>query len=1220
MTQDELKRNQQSDERERSTLDGGLLVIKASAGSGKTYTLSRLYIELLLFEPGADGLLHLRKTGDYHHHILAITFTNKATDEMKHRIVAELHQLATDPKQSKYHSYFKKYCTPEAFVGMKQAAQSALTSILMNYSSMNVSTIDSFFQKVMRNFARELDRDYNYEIQVDGDFAVRSAVNAFLTSLGNDASRMDTASGNDKRTTVEAWVRDFISSNVEQDMRWNFYADERLVDLAKKMEDELFRSRMADIRNYLSRTDSYGNQRSDLSKIHRFKQCLTHARDYYKERYTTHFLTAFRDVMARHGITDDDLNGNQPLKSFILANKMKEGKKNSTIANRKSAIYKVDDSTISKNFLKHHEPCDEAKAEIVQLVNDLIACFDRWQMLESMISSVGLLGLLGEIDLKLEQYRKDNNVVLIADTNDLINMLVRGDNAVPFIYERVGTWINHFMIDEFQDTSHKQYENFYPLLCESLSQGRSKPFSLLIGDSKQSIYRFRNADPTLFRDKVNTDFATKGLRLSNLPTNFRSLNQVVTFNNLLFEQLVEHYVGKDTVPREQSVVYRTFIPSGQPSDYQQIIHKLGVDADSGEPYPEGCVRVLTKAAGGDPLTTELMLEELPAYLLELHKRFTWSQMGILVNRHNEGIDVVQSILEHNKAHADQPIRVTSDEAMQLSNSPSVRRIVSMLRFVDMVQYHVDDSDADDAITTSSACGDDDMAQRIAKKRLSDQRYLHVLADFVAKIARQGDTEAAEAGRILDECFKGHDSQVGRSRDEKLKAYAQELGELLPDPRTHLLTLTTIVECIIERVILADGSPGRETAYLLAFQSMVADFVNRSGGTVREFLRFWDQKCDKLTMASATGEDAITVLTIHKSKGLEFDCVIIPYACWDVSDNSSDKQYWLQDTEWTSEGCDALLSGVPGVNFTPDLLPPLLPIDKSKANYLAEREGMFKRLIKRQTDDALIDNLNKTYVAFTRPRNELHIFAFKANPNRSSSIEHIDELLMLLMPQVAGATDFEGRGWQMGSPVPPKKSASKSETLEMPPYYVTPSPGVVQVKLPHDTTTQKDQGLQLHNLMGRIRYQRDARRAVERGRRRGVFTGAWTQQQFEQALHHLFTDSATAPWYADDATVYNERNLVVLLDDTKRRPDDTKRPDRVVYRPDRVVRRPDGTLVVIDYKFGVEQPGYASQVRNYADLLADITGTSVEQHLVYLLPGHTPKVVDLGTVQPTQSTQ
>ena len=1157
-----------------STLDGGLLVIKASAGSGKTYTLSRLYIELLLVKRGPHRKLVLRGMPNYHEHILAITFTNKATEEMKSRIVKELYQLAVDVNKSDYRDYFEQMCEPEAFAGLQDAAREALTSMLMNFSTMNVSTIDSFFQSILRNFAHELDRDYNYEVQIDGEAAVKSAVHSFLVSLGIDNDRLDDSRA---ATTVEGWVRDHIRNLVshEKESNWNVYSNDSLVRFAKQINQELFRANLPKIREYLTRTDDDGTIHTDLTKIRAFRKQIAEVRDYYKKSYCNDFGSVLPSIMSRYGIKEEDLYGGRALSGFLLADRMKNGDKPT------DGLRGITAGNVAGQFKKNAVPDNAALNEICDLADALVAAYDRWMFFDRMVRSIGDLGLLGEIDLKLEQYRKDNNVVLIADTNELINLLVTGKNAVPFVYERVNTWINHFMIDEFQDTSHKQYDNFKPLLDESLSH-ESKNFNLVIGDAKQAIYRFRNAEPSLFRDKINEDF---DLRQSNLPTNFRSLEKVVTFNNLLFELLVDHFAPEDDTSEKADVVRRTYMPTGKKEDYQQLIHK------SSDKHPQGYVKVLTSNAKKEQYTKEMVLAELPAYLLDLHLRMNWKQIGILVNTNDEGFEVVRTILDYNKQHVNNPdeqIRVTSDESMRLSNSTSVRRVVNMLRFVEMVQYQVSEDDADDELFETN--------KHLAKKRLRDQRMYRVLGDFVAAMSLEENATAEETGKILDKCFAEHDQIVGGTIEDKMQTYAHYLAELLPDPRTHLLTLTSIVDRIIERVILPGGAHHNETAFLLAFQNCVAEYANHnSGGTIREFLRYWDQNNSKFTIASAKGEDAVTVMTIHKSKGLEFDCVIIPFANWEVSDTSRGNEFWLPKACWKDDKLNTLVDNVPGVDIPDELLPALLPISKSGAQLLSNRDSVLTHSLEEQSSNALIDNLNKTYVAFTRPRDELHVFAYPPSKKAKKDIELVNELLCLMLPKLSQMVEIDGRGWEMGSPVYSEHHRAEESMLTMPPYYVTPSPGKVQVKLPRDTTAQQSQGNQLHDVMCRIRYQRDAAKAVRRAQQHGIFDGEWTREQFEAALQHLFTDETTARWFADENKVYNERNLETLGKDG-------------VLRPDRVVALPDGSLVVIDYKFGAQQDKYIDQVRGYVGWIARMTEADVTGYLLYMQPGKPPKVV------------
>ncbi|MBR1804572.1 MAG: UvrD-helicase domain-containing protein [Muribaculaceae bacterium] len=1166
----------------------GLLVIKASAGSGKTYSLTKLYIEQLLFRPsGPDGLLELRNKPDYHKHILAITFTNKATDEMKRRIVKELYTISQDVAQSDYCDYFSQRCTTEAFQGLQQAATDALNSILMNYSTFMVSTIDSFFQSILRSFARELDRDYNYELQIDEDHAVKTAVHNFLISLGRDRDRTG-KNGSVAENSIEQWVQGFIRSDVEQSKTWRDQLTKSLPDFARKINSELFRSRMDAIRSYLSREDENGQRITDLSRIQQFLTLLVKARNHYDEQYRNDFNGKLEQLLGSHGIDSDTLSGNKPLKTFILNNKMSEDKEPT------ATLLSLDADGVCASFKKNQAPAMDVVDEIMGLVNQILQTYNRRELLSSIIKHLGLLGLLGAIDEKLEDYRKDTNAILIGDTNELISRLVgdanRADSSmIPFIYERVGTWINHYMIDEFQDTSHKQYDNFLPLLYESLSHGEDN-FNMIIGDAKQSIYRFRNADPSLFRDAINEDFKRFHLQNENLPTNYRSLPAVIDFNNELFRLMIDHYT-QGSEPAVADIVRRTYMPTNQLSDFQQQKHKES---------PAGFVRIISSDPEGKELAFDDVLEQLPAYLLQLHERYEWQQMGVLVSTNSEGNAIVERLLEHNiTADEHEHINVMSDESMLLKNAPTVRRIISMLRFVDLVQYQLhDEQELDEDVAKKL---DASIKSHVNKTRLNNQRISHALGKFIAALAHESNVDATTAGRLLEKSFEDVPDERNRPLDELMSTYAQELQRLLPDPSTNLLTLTTIVENILRQIM--DKAAQKDTAFLLGFQSCVAAFAATSpGGTVREFLQYWDQRKDKLAVASTSTGNAITVMTIHKSKGLEFDCVVVPFANWEMDSNSQESYYWMPSEYWhLNDDGQALFGSVPGISYQAELVPPLVAVGKKQVKALMNRENKFAEFVNKCESDVLIDNLNKTYVAFTRPREELHVFISKPKKPLKT---HLGSVLQSLIQALPGIAQSPEGYWQLGTPRTERKSVNPGDDddiivpIDMPPYYVAPTPSKVNVKLPREISRQQREGLRVHDVLSLIEYRSDVPRAIRYGQYHGIIgtsDGQWSVQELKRQLEQLFTQPLTASWFADENKVYTERSII-------------SPENKEVKRPDRLVRRPDDTFIVIDYKTGEQRKRDVKQVADYMTHLRRMGHQRVEGYLLYLDQGQPPGVV------------
>ncbi len=1132
---------------------------------------------LLIFTTGSDGLLHLRQQNGYHNHILAITFTNKATTEMKRRIIDELYILATNPIESEFMRDFKKddaknhIFAPGTLDNVQQAARRALAAVLYDYGTFNVSTIDSFFQTIMRNFAHELDRDYNYEVQIDSDFALQTAIHGFLLSLGATAGR-----NNGSLTDVERWVKEYIKQQVTEGKDWNFFRDDGgLLDYAKLMTMESFRERMPQLNEYLTR-EVDGERVPDFSRVNEFKKRVIELAKQYEQRYLA-LASCMAQLVNQHGVDCERL-----FKGRLVENMKKT---DNPIARGEAYPKSVDDLTedklVKNSFTKKYMPPQAFIDDVMAWRREVIWTYNVWQLLAKLPSDLGLLALINSIDENLKQYSRDTNQLLLGDTNDLIARVI--ESGVPFLYERVGTWINHFMIDEFQDTSRKQYENFKPLLEEALSHNEGENLCMLIGDAKQSIYRFRNAEPSLFRDKIGEDFTSEnhGLRQQTLDTNYRSCPAIVEFNNWLFDKLLQlpEWADKD-------VLQRTYMPNQLKEDFQQLKHKKS---------PQGMVvaHLLTKdKQEKSDEQKQAVLEQLPQYLLQLHERFEWGKIGILVNRRKEGNAIVATIMEYNKTVApERQIAIASDESMLISRSPSVRRIVSLLRFIDLTQFHMDDEQGEDG-RSDNTDNEKDKRKNTAGNRLREQYLYHVLGMFMERMATD---EKQNLGQVLQQCFKQAKQRRKLSDTEQMNAFADDLELLLPDRRTELMTLTNIVEHLIRRYMNVTESAPIETAHLLAFQDCVNDFATqRSGGTVREFLNYWDTRCDKLTVPASASEDAVSVLTIHKAKGLEFDCVLIPFVNWDIKSEGGygRKIFWL-DTQ-TLKNENALTVFDHETPIPEDLIPPLLPLAQPDVTRLAKAGFCLQEFVDKYEQDVMVDNVDKTYVAFTRPKQEMHLF-----------IQTESEIGSLLAPILRNGENepetkirqLDENSFQWGEPRnvdddKPKKETDEVVMIDMPPYKVASGAARISVRLPEDLTDKQNTGNRLHNLMSRIAYRRDVERAWGFCMNRGIIRAddrEWPLERVRAVIDRMFDDPRTADWFSDDNRVYNERNLTVGHDTTNK----TKRPDRVIQRP-------DGTWVVIDYKFGEKNlERHTGQVAGYMRRLASMGKKPIQGYLWYV---------------------
>ncbi len=1174
-----------------------MLVMKASAGSGKTYNLALQYIKHLLFTTDETGrLIPRRGSGDdrilnAHRLLLAITFTNKATDQMKGRIVDELYNLASVGKKSKYlQGFMNESGLPESRV--RELARMALNELMLDYSNFNVSTIDSFFQSILRNFARELDRDFNYDIQLEAKYAIRVAIHNFMLSLGQE----------DKPTDVDKWVHDYQQHQLRGDAEtksWRFFEDGgTFLKFAKEIDSELFRSRMNKVRDYLGHVDENGDFKSDFRKIREFNKFLT---------------TVINDCNhEKEPLRDDIVACLRPLPSDALFG----GRIFDSIMNKGADPDTKLPGLASDKVANQFKPKNMPDASVIDRLTQLVDKYQRYHqsvlLMEYVKDRLGLLGMLGMIDVYLERFRHETNSILIGDTNELIGTVLESGSA--FVYERVGTLISHFMIDEFQDTSTKQYENFHGLLKESLANGN---FNMLIGDAKQSIYRFRNADPTVFREKVNRDFVNDIYEPPVKPgapssVNYRSSRRIIEFNNALFAFVAEQYSDNQPVATTFGDATQGMPPTIDedkvPGFVRIVTDNYQLVVNPGQPVKKPSTGKKDKKEEKKEEKKVTVLDVLPQYLLQLHERFDWGRIGILVNTRKEGNKIVECILDHNRKSPDKHISIISGESLLLSNSPIVRRIISMLRFIDISQYGVvddDDTEPDEEPNTPNA-------QRMAKKRISDQRMYSALNEFIKRMGTEGDASAEDNGALLEQCLDATSTPDEAAPDAQSQddRFMQLLESLLPNGN-ELTTLVNIVESVIAYFRSSDvmcKEVDREAAFLLAFQDTVMKFASmRNGGSLREFLKFWDEKKDALAVNTRASSNAINIMTIHKAKGLEFECVVIPFAAWQINDNSRETHYWMPGEAFVGTLQD-------GQTCDPAIVPPLINVNKKVLATMRD-SNMLKDKALHFVDDqrtaVLIDNLNKTYVAMTRPCTELHLFT-----QGNTKTNDMDQLLKgfaeadgSIMRALKDVQDQDTGWFEYGELSSRELIDSKREqevvtALQVPltQYRVSAIPEDLKVRVDRSSSASIDAGLRLHSVMSQIQDVNDVDRVINQGIKHGVITNnpedPCSIDNVEKHVCAPIKDPASrvAAWFDPANKVYSERTITAASDSIW---DDGGIQN---LRPDRIILRPDGTMLVIDYKSGQRgDKRYLHKLNQYMEKLRAIfPGVPIYGRLWYVL--------------------
>ena len=572
-----------------------VVIVKASAGSGKTYRLTQDYLDLLL-----EGDPQRYK------HILAVTFTNKATEEMKSRVIAALHQLSRSDG-------------PGA-----QKAADALRRMLHDYGCFSVSTIDKFFQTVMRAFAREIGQYASYRVELDDEAVLSQVVDRMLDSISDPANAM-----------LLRWLKDYSFDLVEQGKSWSMAAP--LKDMAGHFLDESFLLKMRHVSHILA----------DKERIGAFRKKLNVLIDGF-EGEARRIASEALALMGRHGWTPEDFKGKSrsPMRFF--------GKWEAGVfeAPKAEALRQCFDAFPDRDALSH-------------LVEDAVSHYEDkhiiWSSARIIRDNLHLLGIYADVHRHLQAYLQENNVVLLRQSTDLLNRIIADDDT-PFVYEKIGNRYDHLLLDEAQDTSVLQWNNFRPLFANSVAQGSR---NLVVGDIKQSIYRWRGSDWRLMSDYLYRDLGRAAIHEETLVENWRSGAAVVGFNNTVFSRIgpiLEDDPDQPGIGREISRIYGDCVQkipgahAGDPKGYVRMTFLSGA-ADDGE----------EEASWHDTA-----LDRMVGDIADLRSEgYEYKDITVLVRKNSQGAEVAAHLMAHD-------INVLTEDSLQIGASPCIGRLMALL--------------------------------------------------------------------------------------------------------------------------------------------------------------------------------------------------------------------------------------------------------------------------------------------------------------------------------------------------------------------------------------------------------------------------------------------------------------------------------------------------------------------------------------------------------------
>ena len=1133
-----------------------LTIYKASAGSGKTYTLAFEYVRMLLGVKDESGVYRLnmpkylngRALSARHRNILAITFTNKATEEMKSRIVSELSALAADHSDGSQDCPYTKDliaefgCTREE---LREVAERSLRSLLFDYHHFNVSTIDSFFQTVLRAFAREVDRQGDYGVELNDEFAVVSGIGMMLDDLnyGNPPRR------NEMMRWIGNYTMDLVSDGKDGSM-FNRSGSllKNLAGYVRKMESEVFKQKADKVLAYLE----------DPAAIKRFVRALDQRKSEIMnplmsraKNIAENFNSLGYDAKALPGPFWRVLNavvGNEKinLKDFELVGVKK--------------ILGWRESGDNSFYVKTHcpgkgknkiLPPDSFSDEICDWTNDCYKAVAEVYALDKIRAACPNLEFLGFAWHYINRFREENNLILLSDTHDLLQRII-GGSETPFIYERIGVMLRHFLIDEFQDTSHMQWRNLKPLVAESLSTGCD---NLIIGDEKQAIYRFRNSDSSLLHHVVaQEDFPDDHVIRGNCAaenTNHRSAAGIVRFNNALFTRIARNC----GVAGYENTVQSVFDRKAALGSYIKIYDTSGLE----------CVNDM-------PAEFDITAREI---LRQHEAGYRWSDIAVLVRRRKEAEAVVNYLLKYYPE-----IKVLSDEALLLKNSPAVKLVISMLKLVDESYSAMSDKAVDDRSGTP-------VFGTVGDIRMMTSRYEYFISEGY---------DPVDALRLALE-------PSGETEGGSIA------GSIVDIREAHPAGLVSLVETIIAKKVPASRRR-QEYAYLAAFQDEVINYCASYNPSVHAFLDWWADASQRLAITSGAGQDAVSVMTVHKSKGLQWACVHVPFGDWELV-RSSDSVWVVPDT----------------LGFIdPELCPPLISVDLDR-NCALEGSPLREQTL-RNRQEQLVDNLNATYVAYTRPERELTICFAKHSAAGAEVFDAIaqnvddGDLCMDLAAHIRRDITEEPAGLMFvyGEPTTPERKAvetpdeGESELRDYRVFFREDTAALTSIDdatsdvgeimgdvTPADGDSPKEgvpeyeklravaaeRGTHLHSIMADIETADDIETVIDRAAMRYGLSET-EADEYRMIISRAFEGAGQniGRWFSANAKILKEQSIYKPEGDS-------------TYRPDRIVIGEDGDVDVVDYKFTTEPlASHRRQVEEYVALLRAMGYKQVAGYLWY----------------------
>jgi ATP-dependent exoDNAse (exonuclease V) beta subunit len=852
-----------------------LYIYKSAAGSGKTHVLVRAYLQLALQSP------------DNFRRILAVTFTNQATKEMKQRILTSLNSMAQgiDIPLTQELLGLNKWDKNT----LQTRAQLVRSQILHHYDHFKVSTIDSFFQTIIRSFAKELGIPPGFNVQLQQESVLDEVIEKVIGSANYN-------------TKLQKWLITFAKHKLLSGKSWHFKKE--LGTLGAELFKEVFSLQEAELMHAISNQTDLNSFLVTLDRIILdFENSLQALGQKSIEFIQKAQLSVADFAYGQIGVAGY-LSNLQQNKKFTPTKRAINAAENSSAWSTKSSPNKQAITEVVENGLQDL---------LRQVIGFYQSHYRPYYTALAIQEFVHALGIMTHLKEKLQDYRANNQVMLVSDATNLIRQVI-DENDTPFIYEKIGTHYKHFLMDEFQDISGFQWKNIKPLINNSLAEGYN---SLLVGDVKQSIYRWRGGNWRLLLSQLEKEIGNT--KTTSLYYNWRSKQHIIDFNNTFFTEasliLTQHLqaeIEEITEPELRQTLLEQVkdLATAYQDVYQQIPHHRS-------PENPGYVQVTLfqdqETATGETISwKDQVKQQLPSLIESLQDEgFALEDIALLVRNNAEGRELFQTLLTYQHSNLAKPgyrYEAISVESLYLGNNPWINILINALRYL----ANKKDEIAEAELTYFYQC------------YVCEINHPSVVYHHWQSSAIQQQSESQNP--LLPERFLNEQINL-----QQLPLYER------------IAALISIFQ--LQR---ADMVP-----FIQAFQDAVLQYLKRESAEIQHFLVWWNTQGSQLSLPRMEGQEAMSIMTIHQAKGLQFKVVILPFCEWYFDHNPK-----MSPIIW----CPSSIA--PFSDF------PILPLRYNKSL----KDTIYINAYYEERMQTYLDNLNLLYVAFTRPEDRLYVFA------------------------------------------------------------------------------------------------------------------------------------------------------------------------------------------------------------------------------------------------------